>query len=965
MKRIQKLLASVLALVLVLTLAGRFPTAAGAEENSSLANRYNVVLVMDKSGSLCNNEGIGTDPEGLRYDAMRLFLGLLTEKGNNVGVVAFDEAIRYDSGLRAIKSMDEKEALVEAVEVLGTSYDTDIGTAVLRATEILTGMREKNGLPCAILLLTDGMTDFTAEGRAAAMMDRSRAAAQKALETAQAEGIKIHGILLNVEDRARNGEHEIRFFTDGTMGQTETVSAPEDLAATFGRFYSIINRTEYNSASKILFPADGAIETGFSVPGFGAEEVNLIIECDGASVKPGDIRITAPDGSDYGIEGHYLETARFVLIKIPEPAPGEWRVALKGEPGDSIDICMIYNASMSVTLRSEAEGSAYEVLKPCRFTADVSDTDGLIPEDKLRDIACTLSVRNLATGETTACPMTLEDGRYTAAFSFEQGGTYELTAVVSLTDFEVLSNPLPAYVTVPLPLAKVEAVSDAALGTLHGSVWELDLQSLIEDPKGGPLHFALEEDLGSAVTIEDGILRADLAALDGKADFTVLATDSYGQTTALPIAFNVELPAAVEEAAAAEETAAVPEETAAAPESPAPVAPAAKLEEIRDPLSVGELEESVWSLDLAECFESEDGSPLTYGVSDDLGGAVRVDDDTLRVDLGALEGPASFTVTATDEDGLSTSLPVTLVLPSPAAKQDTPELSAGQISGNVWSLPLDEFFDDPAGAGLRYTLSDDFDGAVTIEDGILRADLEKLGGNAAFTVTATDALGQSAELPITLAAVLPEAKTTQITDVLSDGRFADGFWETELAGFFADPAGNGLSYTLSDDLGGAVSIVDGILQVRPNGADPLDFTVTATDALGLSTSLPFSLRFPAPIAKSSGISETVKTGLFQAGTWDRVLSELFEDPKGTKLSYSLSDDHKGALKLDGDTLHADCKGIGKAEFTVKATDALGLSAEVPVQLTEKDMTMTTLGIGSLFPLAALVYFLCKKFGKKK
>ena len=81
MKKGYRLLASILALALCLSLTVSRAGFASAEENSSVANRYNVVMVIDKSGSLRDERGIGTDPEGLRYDAMKLFLGLLTETG--------------------------------------------------------------------------------------------------------------------------------------------------------------------------------------------------------------------------------------------------------------------------------------------------------------------------------------------------------------------------------------------------------------------------------------------------------------------------------------------------------------------------------------------------------------------------------------------------------------------------------------------------------------------------------------------------------------------------------------------------------------------------------------------------------------------------------------------------------------------------------------------------------------------
>ena len=200
-----------------------------------------------------------------------------------------------------------------------------------------------------------------------------------------------------------------------------------------------------------------------------------------------------------------------------------------------------------------------------------------------------------------------------------------------------------------------------------------------------------------------------------------------------------------------------------------------------------------------------------------------------------------------------------------------------------------------------------------------------------------------------------------MSDVVGSGQINGNSWELDLNGLFEDPKGTALRYTLSDDCGGTVSIEDGILTVRPEGTESVSFTVTATDPLGLKAALPFELRFPAPIAKTDGVSETVKTGLFQKGTWEKELHGLFEDPKGTALAYTLSDDYAGRLKIEGETLIADCRGIGEADFTVKATDALGLSAEIPFRLAEKDMTWIILC--SLLPatlVPVIVYFFLRR-----
>ena len=106
-------------------------------------------------------------------------------------------------------------------------------------------------------------------------------------------------------------------------------------------------------------------------------------------------------------------------------------------------------------------------------------------------------------------------------------------------------------------------------------------------------------------------------------------------------------------------------------------------------------------------------------------------------------------------------------------------------------------------------------------------------------------------------------------------------------------------------------------------------------------------------------------GLFQKGSWELRLPELFEDPKQTSLEYSLSDDHGGSMKIEDKTLQADCRGIGEANVTVRATDTIGLSAELPVKLVEQNVTWIILMIALLVLLLLIaLFFLRKRAGRK-
>ena len=736
----RKWIAALLALILSLSLAMGLPGLAAAEETSTEVNRFNVVLVIDKSGSLKTKEG-GTDPDGLRFDAMRLFLGLLTERGNNVGAVVFDEKIRYEAEPQPMNSMEEKKALIRELEAFSPSYDTDIGGAVLRATEMLTGMYEENGLPCMILLLTDGKTDFT-RGDAIERKRESWKTAEEALKRAREEGITISGILLNVDRKDGNGRAEFEKYTQGTHGVFDEVSRPEDLAAAFRGFYSIINNTVYTGAQRVAFSDQGKAEFFFTVPSFGVEEVNVVVEHETA---PGDdmlnalvgLEITAPDGSVYDYTGHELVSSRYILVKIPNPAVGEWRVNLTGEPEDWVDVTMVYNASMTISIDGEKESGVYRAYSPYVFTAAITDpgVEHVTRED-LESMNAVLSVENLATGDVREYAMTPADGAYTCEISFLRGGDYSVSAQAGLGGFKVRSGNLELSVE-PWPLvAKINNITDILqFGSFVGDCWELE---------------------------------------------------------------------------------------------------------------IGEL----------------------FGVAD--------------------------------------------------------------------------------ASGIRYTLSEDYDGRLTLEDGKLRARFGDLDA-ASFVLTASDLMGQSANVYFDVK-VPHVTAADSVTNMLSVGSFGDHSWNVELGELFRDPKDTPLRYELSDDYGGQIRISDTALEMDLHELREAQFSLSATDIFGVRAELPFDLKVPGPQALRGEISETIKTGPFQEGTLEIDLNSIFREPKGTALRYTLSDDFGGKAVIENNTLKVDCKGLKKAEFTVKATDEYDLSTELPLVLTEKNM----LGVYALYALAPIL-----------
>lgn len=923
-----KLSARALALVLTLILVLSLPGLAWAEAPVEQTNRCNVVLVVDKSGSLACENDQGTDPDGLRYEALKLFLGLLTESGNNVGTVVFDEHIRYESEVQPLEGMEAKQALIRTIEGYYPCYDTDIGKAMLRATELLRDMQQKEieensrPLPCMIILFSDGMTDFVT-GDVLVRRRESFTKAQQALDAALENGITINGICLNVDETAERGKYEFQAYTYATGGEFEEVKQPEDLTAAFRRLYQIINGTEYTGAQRVAFSDAGEAEVRFAVPGFGVEEVNVIVEGEDLSDLNGGeettIEIIRPDGERFDTTGHDLDSARCKLVKIPDLIPGIWTVRLKGAPENQADISMVCNATLNVDLMSE-EVETYRTNMTYPFTAAVEavfeDPDApALTADQLGALHVTLRREELMTGAVREYPMVYKDGVYVIddngsdVVSFPRGGEYTLQALVDLGDFKKTSDMLNITAMPVPPEAQMSEVSDMlSVGRFLDDAWELELSELFSVGKGSEIEYSLSDDLGGLLHIDDDVLRLDLNENTRSGSFRLTATDQMEQSASVD--FKLDVPAVT-----------------------------AKSGLVSDIAEQGSFHGLEWEIGLNELFEDPKGLPMTYEISDDYDGAIRIEGDKLHVQFEDSR-PYIFALEATDRLRQSDRVNFDIAAPAVTAKIGliTDFMEQGSFHDPVWEIGLDELFEDPKGLPLTYALSNDYDGAVSMEDGMLRVQLPN-EEPISFRLTATDQLQETAEIAFNLAVPTVTTKLSRINNILRLGKLEDFRWEVPLGGLFTDTGSLPLEYVLSDDCGGAVTLEDGLLKVDFHELREAKFDLTATNPIGRSAQIPFEIAVPAPTAEIGEITETVRTGLFQENIWQTGVISLFRDPKGTKLTYTLSDDLGGAAKMENDTLRVNMKGQKNAAFSIRATDEYGLSAEVPVTLAERNMTI--------------------------
>ena len=153
---------------------------------------------------------------GLRYDAIDLFLALLTNTGNQVGAIVFDDdsqSYLLDTGLLAVSGKEDKLAISTQIRQAGTRKDTDIGSALLSAVEILTGSSADEDNKNVIVLFSDGRTDVGSDQEAYAQSLQNK---DTAITMAQGAGIPIYSICLNASPVA--DPEELQEISDRTGG---------------------------------------------------------------------------------------------------------------------------------------------------------------------------------------------------------------------------------------------------------------------------------------------------------------------------------------------------------------------------------------------------------------------------------------------------------------------------------------------------------------------------------------------------------------------------------------------------------------------------------------------------------------------------------------------------------------------------------------------------------------------------
>ncbi len=281
---------------------------AGSGVAQPVEENPDVRVIIDVSGSMRTN-----DPEQLAASALEL-LALLLPEGTAASVWTFGEHVDNPLPLGEVDDGWRERAIALRPALVEYQQHTDIEAAVRRAAESpANGWRH-------LVLLTDGMIDLSPTRGAKPQVDAAsrRTLLDELAPALAARGVVVHAIAFSdAADLAL-----VERLSRVTGGLPALVQSPESLLSAF---VDIVER---------IFPADQVplAEGRFSIePGVEAFSALLFHEPDTAPLA-----LIAPDGTRYTPDtpppgARWQVEPRFDLLRVPDPAPGEWH--LEGEVG--------------------------------------------------------------------------------------------------------------------------------------------------------------------------------------------------------------------------------------------------------------------------------------------------------------------------------------------------------------------------------------------------------------------------------------------------------------------------------------------------------------------------------------------------------------------------------------------------------------------------------------------------------
>ena len=331
-----KRITALLVLSLFLITMSLYPVTAQSTSGDNGKKTMNLVIVLDQTASLQQS-----DPNRLSQEAAKLFVDLMVQNGNKIGLVQYTDKVTARLDIADINGQGGKNKLKSYIDGLGVpkGQGTDISTGLKEGVAMLVGLqRVENPV---IVLLTDGKNDLNGS-------DRTQIAQrdlEQDLDTAKNKGILIYTIGLNADGSV--DKEMLLHIAKETGGKSYIVDRANDLPDIISNVYTDALGYKLLSLGSDRITLSGSFDTyNFDVTDSSVAEANIVI------YKNGDVQVKVikPGGTEASWDNDRFiasSSQNYMAYKILNPDQGKWRIMLKGTQNEEVKISLLYNYDLA------------------------------------------------------------------------------------------------------------------------------------------------------------------------------------------------------------------------------------------------------------------------------------------------------------------------------------------------------------------------------------------------------------------------------------------------------------------------------------------------------------------------------------------------------------------------------------------------------------------------------------------
>lgn len=548
MRHMKKILTVLLAAVMLICMSVSAVWAEGeevAQQTTADNMSFDVIFAIDGSGSMKKSDALK-----LRLTAGWLFTEMTYSNTSRAGFVQFTNIIMDSQGLTDLSTEDSKASFRDRLSGLQDSvkgsWDTDISLGLTQALNLLKEGDSFNGdRNPMIILLSDGNTDLPNGPRT---VEESNAELTGTLSEAASLGVPIYSIGLNYD-----GKLDVDYMQN-IANQTG------------GAFYNITTATDFNKYMTDIFgnvadgdltglnPAyiDGRFVTDFVIDNGSVLMANIVILTDKGVSDPQLIDPTGavvPLDADHGVivstdTSDENKVSTYTILKIMYPVQGAWKVSVKGEADDAVQVNLLTTYDISFKLlnsRDPIAGNDINIYgKLVRGDENITDSNLL---SGAMAICTIMDNKGNIVGENL--PMTYNEEKHVfiCKTNLEKSGNYYVTAHLEGKDGSFSKEAAQYQLSIGRAKLTVSGRPDV-------SMWcnpiktkaSVDISQHVKSESLAELNCSIEDNGNNIVTAD---YNKDTGMLNitplrtGTGYLKLIFSDAYGQSAELTVFVTV------------------------------------------------------------------------------------------------------------------------------------------------------------------------------------------------------------------------------------------------------------------------------------------------------------------------------------------------------------------------------------------------------------------------------------------